>query len=216
MARINAGCGRTPTEGWLNFDNSLSLRLAKIPVLPSILRRLRFLNDSQYQFVRFARENEIRYGDVVKGLPVPDQSCEVLYSSHMIEHLDRIEVANFLDQTFRILCGGGIIRIAAPNIKAQVDQYIESGDADAFVKGTLMCVARPRSISQRLQLLFVGTRHHQWMDDGDSLVRQWQEHGFVSAEVMPAGQTKIDDHQPLDLCERDSQSVYVEAEKPIG
>jgi hypothetical protein len=31
---------------------------------------------------------------------------------------------------------------------------------------------------------------------------------------MPVGQTNIHDHKPLDLKERDSESVYVEAEKP--
>jgi len=57
--RINIGCGQTPTQGWKNFDNSLSLRLSKIPLLPYIQMKLSFLESSQYQFIRFARENEI-------------------------------------------------------------------------------------------------------------------------------------------------------------
>ena len=28
MKRINIGCGSSPTAGWNNFDNSLSVRLA--------------------------------------------------------------------------------------------------------------------------------------------------------------------------------------------
>lgn len=43
MVRINIGCGQTPTNGWENFDNSFSLRLSKIPLLPDILNRLGFL-----------------------------------------------------------------------------------------------------------------------------------------------------------------------------
>ena len=84
MRRINIGCGQTPTEGWQNFDNSLSLRLSKIPALPEALHRLRFLKTSQFQFIRFARESKIEYGDATAGLPVPNESCEVLYASHMI------------------------------------------------------------------------------------------------------------------------------------
>lgn len=192
----------------------MSLRLSKIPVLPEILYRLRFLESSQYQFVRFARENEIEYGDATKGLPVPNESCEVLYSSHMIEHLPRNEAAKFLNEAFRVLRPGGIIRIAAPDINKQIEQYNDSGDADAFIEATRLCVARPNSLTQRLRLLLVGTRHHQWMYDGKSLARLLSNHGFVKTEVMPGGHTKIHDHQSLDLYERASDSVYVEAEKP--
>jgi len=214
VMKINVGCGQTPTKGWRNFDNSLSLRLSKIPVLPDVLYKLRLLEKSQYQFIQFANENNIEYGDATKGLPVSAASCEVLYSSHMIEHLDRNEASKFLNESFRILRAGGIIRIAAPDIRRQVEKYLESEDADAFIEATLLCADRPRTFAQRLQLLLVGTRHHQWMYDGNSLIRLLQKHGFVNAEVMPAGQTKIHDHQMLDLHEKEDASVYVEAEKP--
>ena len=29
--RINIGCGRTPTEGWMNFDNTPAIILANSP-----------------------------------------------------------------------------------------------------------------------------------------------------------------------------------------
>ena len=211
--RINIGCGQTPTLGWRNFDNSLSLRLAKIPLLPDFLLKLKLLESSQYQFIRFARENDIEYGDATKGLPLQDESVDVLYSSHMLEHLDRDEADKFLKDAFRVLRPGGIIRIAVPDIKKQVEQYNESGDADVFIESTHLCVRRPRSLGQRLRLLLVGTRHHQWMYDGNSLSRLLQKLGFVKTEVMPAGQTRISGHDPLDLRERVSESVYVEAEK---
>jgi hypothetical protein len=54
------------------------------------------------------------------------------------------------------------------------------------------------------------------MYDGDSLSMLLQAHGFIKAEAMPAGQTKIIAHEPLDLKERASESIYVEAEKPGG
>jgi hypothetical protein len=115
---------------------------------------------------------------------------------------------------FCLLRPGGIIRIAVPDIKIRVAQYNETGDADALISGTHLCVPRPKSAAQRLQFLLVGNRHHQWMYDGPSLRRLIEKHGFIKAQVMPAGQTKIDDYAPLDLQERASESVYVEAEKP--
>jgi len=161
MERINIGCGQTPTAGWKNYDNSLSLRLARVPILPELLHNLRLLETPQYAFIEFCRKNKIAYGDATRGLPLADSSCEVLYSSHMIEHLDRDEVTKFLNEAFRVLVPGGIIRIAAPDINIQVRKYAESGDADAFIHGTRMCEPRPRSFAKRLRLLLVGTRNHQ-------------------------------------------------------
>ena len=214
MKRINIGCGQTPTNGWQNFDNSFSLRLSKIPLLPDILHGLGFLESSQYQFIKFARKNNIDYGDATKGLPLKQESCEVVYSSHMLEHLDRNGAEKFLKEAYRVLRPNGIIRIAVPDIKKQIAQYNDSGDADAFVESTHMCVPRPTSLAQKIRLLLVGTRHHQWMYDGNSLSRVLQKHGFIEAEIMPVGKTKIPESGPLDLQERSSESVYVEAKKP--
>ena len=212
--RINIGCGQTPTQGWRNFDNSLSLRLSKIPLLPNILKKLGFIEGSQHQFIRFASENDIEYGDATKRLPIQDDCVDVLYSSHMLEHLDKSEVEKFLREAFRVLRPSGIIRIAVPDIKRLIAHYNECGDADAFIERTHLCVPRPRSLAQRLRLLLVGTRHHQWMYDGNSLSALLQKYGFINTDVMPVGQTKICDYEPLNLKEGAPESVYVEAEKP--
>ena len=37
--RLNIGCGRSPVEWWLNFDNSWSLRLSIFPFLGRIQAR---------------------------------------------------------------------------------------------------------------------------------------------------------------------------------
>lgn len=214
VLRINIGCGKTPISGWRNFDNSLSLRISKIPLLPNFLLKLKLLEIPQHQFIRFARENSIEFGDAVKGLRLKDESVGVLYSSHMLEHLDRNEADKFLKEAYRLLHSGGIIRIAVPDIKKTISQYNESGDADAFIKSTSLCQPRPRSFAQSLRLLLVDTRNHQWMYDGESLSNLLSKHGFVETKIIPAGQTKIPGHEPLDLNERDSESVYVEAEKP--
>lgn len=212
--RVNIGCGQTPTRGWRNFDNSLSLRILKIPLLPTMLQKLGLLEGAQQAFINYARENAIEFGDITNALPLHDGSVEVLYSSHMLEHLDRSEATRFLQEAFRILRPGGIIRIAVPDLKKQIAHYNESGDAEAFMEATFLSVPRPRSLAQKLRLLVVGTRHHQWMYDGASLSALLRAHGFVAVEVTPSGQTRIPDSGPLDICERASESVYVEAEKP--
>src|SRR5215469_2090158 len=86
--RINVGCGQSPTKGWKNFDNSPSLYLSKIPLLPSILEKTRLISRPQASFIRFCQRNSIEHGNATTGLPLKSGSVEVLYSSHMFEHLD--------------------------------------------------------------------------------------------------------------------------------
>jgi SAM-dependent methyltransferase len=183
--RVNVGCGRRPTDGWRNFDNSPSLRIAKIPGLARILRTLRLLRGDQFDFIDYARTHQIEFGDVRKRLPLPDNAVEVLYSSHMIEHLDRREMDHFLQEALRVLMPGGVIRLAFPDIRKQANHYMEHGDADRFIAGTLMTEARPATLTQRIQLLIVGYRQHLWMYDGQSLSRLLTQRGFVNAQPRP-------------------------------
>lgn len=214
MMRINVGCGQTPTKGYRNFDNSLSLRLSKFSLLPVLLMKAGLLDQSQFKFVQFARAHSIEYGDATKGLPIANGSVDVLYSSSMLEQLDQKEAAAFLKEARRILCSGGIIRLSTPDIRKQVQQYIESNDADAFISATNLTQPRPRTIAQRLRILLVGTRHQQWVYDGISLSRLLQRHGFRDPKILKAGETTIDNPQSLDLNERNSGYVYIEAKNP--
>lgn len=215
MTRINVGCGMTPTKGWKNIDNSLGLVLARIPVLPALLHKTRLLNEPQYEVIQFGKSNKmVEYADATRGLPLSSGSVDVLYSSHMLEHLDQVEVTAFLKEARRVLCPRGIIRIVVPDLHKQVCQYLEDKDADAFISGTCLCEPRPKSMSERLRILLVGTRNHQWMYDGSSLCRLLLKHGLSNASVVQAGETRITNPEPLDLWERYSESVYVEAENP--
>jgi hypothetical protein len=52
------------------------------------------------------------------------------------------------------------------------------------------------------------------MYDGISLSHLLQNHDFSDPIILKAGETIIDDPQDLDLNERESESVYVEAKNP--
>src|ERR1700674_4674361 len=94
--RVNIGCGRTPTRGWKNFDSSLAVRLAKVPLLPAMLVKLKLLTVAQQENLAFLREHTIEWADATTRIPLPSRSVEVLYTAHMLEHLDREEVRRFL------------------------------------------------------------------------------------------------------------------------
>lgn len=213
IKRVNVGCGQTPTPGWLNYDNSASIRLAKYPLLVAVAERLSLLGEGPKSFVSVAKNSDIIWADATKRIPLPDNSVEVLYTSHMLEHLDREEAKLFLREAYRVLAPNGIFRIAVPDLKKLVNQYITEGNSDLFIERTLLTRQRPKTILGRLKYLVVGDRHHLWMYDGSSVVRLLSTMGFKEPRILKAGSTTIQDPGELNLYERAEESVYVEAYK---
>jgi len=67
---VQCGCGSSAPEGWLNFDASLRVRLGiRGKVFPG----------------------NVRYGDIVRGLPIKDGTAKAVYASHILEHLTRAD-----------------------------------------------------------------------------------------------------------------------------
>jgi hypothetical protein len=189
----------------------MSLRIAKYPSLTYVLDKCGMLTKGQMDFIRFIRLHNIRMADATKYIPVPDDSVEVLYGSHVLEHLDREEVKSFFNEARRILMKNGIIRIAVPDLRMMVDKYLADGDADAFIDGTGLAHSRPKTLSEKLSYFIFGESRHRWMYDGPALVRLLSSKGFRNPCIMPAGSTMIPNPGGLNLFERVEESVYIEA-----
>jgi predicted SAM-dependent methyltransferase len=213
FSRVNIGCGATPTQGWVNFDNSLTVRLASLPLPHAALNRLFFLDSSQRYFLEIARSNRIRWANGAQSIPLDDGSAEVVYTSHMVEHLDPHEVKHFLGEVRRVLRPGGVLRVAVPDLARLVANYAQNGDANRLVADTLLAHRRPRGWRQTARFLLLGNRDHHWMYDGRSLAALLSENGFSSAREVPAGTTTIPEPGALDLYERSEESVYVEGNR---
>ena len=54
--RINIGCGRTPTEGWMNFDNSPAITLANSPFKYIVAKIFGFLNKKQIENINWNKK----------------------------------------------------------------------------------------------------------------------------------------------------------------
>lgn len=174
------------------------------------------LNAKQYEFIQFASTNGIEYGNAKKRLPLPAGSVDVFYCCHMLEHFDRKEAAKFLEEVKRLLRPGGILRIAVPDIRQRVSQYLEDKDADEFIERTQLAQEIPASFLKRIYFFYFLSPDHRWMYDGDSLCRLLSRNGFVNASVIQPGETRIPHPEPLNLFERAGDSVYVEGEAPQG
>jgi predicted SAM-dependent methyltransferase len=200
MIRVNVGCGPSPTPGWINLDNSPSVRLRSLPVG-------RLLSPERRAVWRAAREHGIQYGSA-RRLPFPAASVDAIYSSHMLEHLFRDDARRFVAECRRVLVPGGTLRLAVPDLAGLTQRYAVERDADRLV-ASLMLVDERRGVARRL-VRFAG---HRWMYDTDSLTMLLVQAGFVDVRGLPAGATTISDPGALDLREREEDSLYVEARR---
>lgn len=214
LLRLNVGCADSPTLGWINLDNSLTVRIARHRIFVRLLTHARLLSGQQQHFVDTVRCRGVGYADVRHRIPYARGSVDAVYSSHMLEHLDRDEAVAFLREVRRVLRPGGVLRLAVPDLAALVARYQATGDADALVAGTFLAETRARGLAQMLKRWIIGPRHHRWMYDGPSLCRLLVSEGFAEVSVVRPGETRIAEPGTLDLRERAGESTYVEALQP--
>ena len=58
-------------------------------------------------------------------LPFEDNSVDVIYSSHVLEHFSKCEAPKFLQKCFRVLKQGGVIRIVVPDLEQLMRNYLK-------------------------------------------------------------------------------------------
>ena len=211
--RINVGCGTTPIDGWINFDNSLAIKLANSPFLYLLVKFLKLLSKQNIENVEWNKKNKIHFADATKKIPLEADSVECIYTSHMLEHLHRDGTLVFLNEALRILKTNGVLRIAVPDLRLIINNYLTEGDANKFMERMLVQAPPIGNLKEKLKLMVSGYRHHQWMYDGKSLSLLMEELGFRDVRVYSKGETSIKNLNGLNLHERSEESVYVEGIK---
>jgi predicted SAM-dependent methyltransferase len=75
--------------------------------------------------IDFISNNEnVKAHDLRNGIPFNENVFDAVYHSHLLEHFPKSEAPKFLEECFRVLIHGGIIRIAVPNLEEIANQYL--------------------------------------------------------------------------------------------
>ncbi|HUY93401.1 MAG TPA: methyltransferase domain-containing protein [Pirellulales bacterium] len=158
--KINAGCGSLRFEGWVNIDCNTAL------------------------------ENVDFFWDLAEGLPTPDESCSVIYSEHVLEHLNVQQGLHYLRECRRSLAPGGVLRTAMPSL----DDLIEKSAAGRWREQAWLDEPQWRFIDSRAEMFNIMFRWwgHQWVYDREELYRRLREAGFEQIRDVAWGESEVE------------------------
>jgi SAM-dependent methyltransferase len=206
---VQYGCGLSAPKEWTNFDVSPTLRIQKTPLLGTILKSK----------LNTAFPSNVLYGDIIKGLPIGENSCDGLYCSHTLEHLSLQDFRKALINSFKVLKKGGIFRCIVPDLEFTARSYIkdlDNGDKLAsinFINSTLLGIKeRPRGLKGFLSSFF-GNSHHLWMWDNKSLSGELEDVGFTQIRACIFNDSKDEMFKYVEDIGRFENAVAIECRK---
>ena len=183
MIYVNYGCGLCAPTNWSNYDGSPRLWLECTPIFAQIV--------GLWQGRLFPAN--VRYGDIVRGLPLEPSSVDAVYASHVLEHLARRDVECALTNTYKLLRSGGIFRLVVPDIEWRAVRYLrDRGEgsysaADAFIESCNIGLKHmPKGFLGRLRATY-GHTGHRWMYDCHSMSTLLIQAGFVDVRRCTMG-----------------------------
>ena len=197
--RVQFGCGLCAPDGWLNFDSTPTLWVARLPLsrtMAAVIQRAAQAQPGNHLHLMLAnlRNTRARYGDITRGLPLPNGSVQQLYASHVIEHLPLNATRDALQECRRLLAPDGLFRLVVPNLRYLAKRYLDAvnhqDDRHAAIQFCLESGMGSSSwgpVWSRLR----GDRHHL-MHDVASLTLLLEEAGFSNVRQAHFGDSQLD------------------------
>lgn len=146
------------------------------------------------------------YWDLRWAFPFPNNSVDMIYSSHVLEHFCYKDLVKLMKECHRILKPSGQFSACVPNAGIYINGYSEDQfDRESF------CKYEPalNNLSKIGIINYIAYMdgHHRHMFDSDELSELLKSSGFVSVERRGYDQT-------IDSEERNYESIYVIGYKP--
>ncbi len=125
-AMLNLGCGTRMHHGFNNLDFSPYVFFANHRGLANILYKIKIISEDRWMNI-LKIDPDIISWNILKGVSFLDNTFNVIYSSHVIEHLDKdFSVPFVLKECYRTLREGGIIRIVVPDLYDIISRYLKA------------------------------------------------------------------------------------------
>ncbi len=186
--KLHLGAGENVLPGWLNAD----------------------LHD-------YGRRDLV-YLDARKPFPLSDESFELVFSEHMLEHLTYADGLSCLRECRRVLRSGGRIRVATPSLQKLAELY----DAElSDVQRRYLAWATESFLQDAGKQLpgfvinnFVRAWGHEFVYDRDTLSHALRSVGFVDVEEHGVGDTGLERHLAEAPEFNEYETLVLEARRP--
>ena len=149
--------------------------------------------------------------DLSNGIPFPDNSVDFNYNEHFIEHLSYEHGLAFMNEAYRVLKPGGVLRTACPDLTFWVDGYTKDNWRAQEWVGLINAHWYPnRSFMLNQHMREDGGHKHIY--DYEGLAARLNEAGFFSHHIhqVQMNQSAYPELQNIDWR---GDSLIVEARK---
>lgn len=180
--KINFGCGYKPIPGWLNTDGGDG-RIFAPPALPGVI------NLDIWKFLKH----------------VDDASTRFISSEQFFEHFDRQDGYRMIQEWFRILKPGGVLRIQTVDLEKEIAVYLNTCEGVSWDNDVLphrlkhlehstdtYCKLMPGERYVRAMLLNNGFHMdgHRFIYDFEALHMSLERAGFTNIKRAPFGHSE--------------------------
>jgi hypothetical protein len=199
---VHYGCGFlcAPDE-WLNFDASPTLFYERIPVLGKLYTK----NGRRFP-------PNVRYGDIVKGLPIKKSSARAVNCSHILDCLSYEDCQRALRNTKEILQEGGTFRLVVADCRAFWSNYTNDSSPSAcstFMERTGWGRRQHRNIVD-FSVGYLGHGYRLWMWDYKGLEAELTSVGFRSIRKAEYGDSEDEHFRRVENIERWNTGIGIE------
>ena len=98
-----------------------------------------FIEDNEWTNIDFTTHSpHIRKANLLVGLPFKENTFDVIYSSHFIEHIPKDQLEIFLSDCLRVLKPKGVIRLITPDLEFLAQEYLQNIHSKEYLKANFI------------------------------------------------------------------------------
>lgn len=199
--------------------NNVTFRAVNIGCGPRFLASPAWLN-----FDFHSRTSYVTRCNLLQGIPLPDNSVDLVYSSHVLEHFSRDQARWLVLDMLRLLRPGALVRIVVPDLEDICRNYLRSlADLQSARGNDQHAWAVIELIDQMVRTTPGGEMvkmHRKVLMDGDEAMREYirMRTGFDVRTMETGGKRSIVDklsNLSLSILGQKTVALYVALVKKL-
>ncbi|OGB74178.1 hypothetical protein A2V68_00125 [candidate division Kazan bacterium RBG_13_50_9] len=147
--------------------------------------------------------------DITKPLVFPSSSVDVIFTEHVIEHINLTDGIHFLHEAKRVLKPGGVLRIVSPMTERILSATFEAENDQAYIQNCLINQTYPnehrlltglglRGIYEAPQVFMLNSlfreHSHQFIWSAQLMVKVLLALGYSEAKIRSIGEGRNPDY----------------------